>query len=152
MENEGGLDRSIDDSVVVCTEPTLTQQQFAGECDINTIVKRATQGQEVTHVNTAVGQYGDFSNVPDYREAFEVVKRAEGLFMALPWQAREKFGNDPQRMVMFLQDPKNHDEAISLGLVKKPEVDEQLDTLRSIDASLKASSGSSAVEPKAKTK
>lgn len=129
-----------DPHALYCDDPSLTQQNFAAECDINMIVKRAAAGGELTHVNPRPGQYGDFSNIPDYREAFEVVKRANALFMGMDWQVRERFGNDPQRMVQFLQDPKNRDEAIKLGLVKAPE------------PSPKASSGASGEEPKATTK
>lgn len=100
-----------------CDDPSLAQQSAAAECDINTIVRRGMQGIVPTHVNPLAPQYGDFSDIPDYQGAFAVVARANSLFEAMPWEAREKFGNDPSKMVSWLQDPKNADEAISLGLL-----------------------------------
>lgn len=131
-----------DPNALYCDEPSLTQQHFAEECDINSIVKRASEGALVTHVNARVGQYGDFSNIPDYQQAFAVVQRANALFMDMPWETREKFSNDPRRMVEFLQNPQNREEAVKLGLVKAPVVDEHLEALKSIDKGLRESSDS----------
>lgn len=101
-------------------EPTLTVQSFKDECDINKIVSRALQGSDITHVNARVAQYGDFTNVPDFQQAQQLVIRANGMFMSLPAEVRERFANDPALMIKFLQDPKNRDEAVKLGLVNPP--------------------------------
>jgi phage internal scaffolding protein len=98
-------------------EPVLTVQSFAAECDINNIISRACAGADITHVSARVAQYGDFSSVPSYREALDLVSRAEGLFMELDPKIRERFANDPARMIDFLQDPANRPEAVRLGLV-----------------------------------
>lgn len=107
-------------------EPTKTKQSFKQECDINEILKRAKNGQDISKlVNNRVARYGDFTNVPDYRDALDMVNRAEGMFMQLDAKVRERFNNDPGRMISFLQDPANRDEAIKLGLVNPPlKVDE----------------------------
>lgn len=128
-------------------EKTLTQQHFKEEVDINNILARAAQ-TGVLPVNDKAPVYGDFSMVPtSLHEAFAMIKQANDLFMALPWQAREKFKNNPEEMVSWLQKPENREEAIAMGLVKAPVVDAQLETLKSIDASLKAGSGSSGAKP-----
>lgn len=106
--------------VLYFDDKSLTQQQFKEETDINMIIARAQQGQTISHVNERVGQYGDFSNVPSYQAAFDLVQRASGMFMSLDAKVRERFANDPGNMVRFLQDPANNDEAIKLGLVVPP--------------------------------
>lgn len=98
-------------------DPSLTVQSFKDETDINLIVARAIAGGDVLHVNPRVARYGDFSNVPDYQAALNLVNRAEGMFRELPANVRERFSNDPVKMVEFLQHSENYDEAVKLGLV-----------------------------------
>lgn len=107
-----------DDHSIGEFEPTLTQQHFAEECDINEILKRVARGADVP-VNGGAPVYGDFTVVPQsLTGAFAMIKQANDLFAALPWQARERFGNDPQKMIEFLNDPQNREEGVKLGLVK----------------------------------
>jgi phage internal scaffolding protein len=40
--------------------------------------------------------------------------------MALPAQIRSRFDNDPAKLIDFLENEQNHDEAIKLGLVNPP--------------------------------
>lgn len=109
-----------DPNALYCDEPSLTQQHFASECDINEILRRsAISGQLPT--NERVPMYGDFTTVPkSLLEAMAMVKQANDLFATLPWQARERFSNNAEKMIEFLNDPANRDEAIKLGLVKAP--------------------------------
>lgn len=109
-----------DPNALYCDEPTLTQQHFAQECDINEILRRSASSG-VLPVNDKVPQYGDFTVVPkSLQDAFAMIKQANDLFMSMPWDVRERFANNPERMVAFLNDSKNRDEAIKLGLVKAP--------------------------------
>lgn len=105
-----------------CDDPSMTVQSFKDETDINNIVARAVSGSDILHVNTRVARYGDFSNIPDYQSALDLVHRAEGMFRELPANVRERFSNDPVKMVNFLQDTANRDEAVKLGLVAAPVV------------------------------
>jgi len=77
---------------------TLTQQQFAVEADINTIVKRFGLGQPVPQ---KYGVYGDFSGITDYRSAVAAIEKADEAFMALPAEVRDRFANDPQRLLEY---------------------------------------------------
>jgi len=107
----------------VFEKPSLTKQSFKAECDINLIMKRfkKTQGVDfMDSVKTAVsGQYGDFSNVPDYRAALDQVNNAKAMFGSLPSKVRARFSNDPAEFLDFMHDSRNVDEAIALGLVTK---------------------------------
>jgi len=99
--------------------PSLTQQQFKEECDINNIALRfGLTGQ--MPVGVRMPTYGDFTGVEDYQSALDAIMSAERSFMQLPPQVRERFGNDPQAFVAFCSDPANKDEAQALGLVDAP--------------------------------
>lgn len=102
-------------------EPSMTQQQFKEECDVNNIVKKFTNTGEFLHVTSKQGRYADFSEIQDYQGMLDTVIAAEEAFMSLPAQVRAKFRNDPGKLIEFLQDPKNEEEARSLGLLNPKE-------------------------------
>lgn len=107
-----------DPNALYCDDVSLTKQAFAEDCDINEILRRAANGQDVTNaMSQRMARYGDFTNVPDFRESLNLVTRANAAFMELPWQLRERFANDPANMLAFLNDDRNRDEAEKLGLV-----------------------------------
>lgn len=140
------------DTKIYNTGDVLTQQSAKDECDINLIVEAAKRGAGISHLAKAAPMYGDFTGLPSYRDALLMVNKARDMFMSLDAFVRERFGNDPGRLLDFLSKEENREEAIKLGLVKpaeSPKKDETLDTLKSIDASLKASSGLKEPKPKA---
>lgn len=94
-------------------------QAYKDECDINQIVRRfgVTGELPVTRLEPL---YGDFSAVPDYQTALNMVREAGAAFDSLPSAVRRRFGNDPAELMQFLQDPSNREEAERLGLVVKP--------------------------------
>lgn len=97
---------------------TLTQQSFIEECDINTIVRKYMDVG--APVDWREPLYGDFSEIPDYQTAFEVVQAAADSFAALPSTIRTRFGNDPAQMMAFLADDANREESYTLGLRERP--------------------------------
>jgi len=101
--------------MTVNTDPSMTQQQYKDECDINHIMSRYMQTGELPR--TKLGVYGDFSDMPDYQTALNTVLQAQDAFASLPAQIRQRFGNDPGALLEFLHDPSNKGEAIELGLV-----------------------------------
>lgn len=110
------------DKKVIVKSPTesRTRQEFKDQCDINKIINRHMMTGEITHINQRVPRYADTSKVPDYLNAMIIVKQAEMLFNSLPAVIRERFKNQPDRMVEFCQDDKNYDEAVKLGLIESP--------------------------------
>lgn len=110
-----------DDTGLKCTEPSLTQQQFAEESDINFIADRyGLTGELPTVVNAP--RYGDFTGIYDFQSANNAVIAARASFMELPAKLRARFNNDPQQLLNFIEDPENKEEGIFLGLFKKPDV------------------------------
>ncbi|QXP08409.1 MAG: internal scaffolding protein [Arizlama microvirus] len=101
-------------------KPSLTQQQFASECDINNIMKSYVETGTINHKNPRPGIFGDFSDVRDFKESLELVQYANEQFMALPANVRSRFSNNPAELVEFCNNPNNLQEAISLGLAISP--------------------------------
>jgi len=101
-------------------EPSLTQQQFQKECDINYIVRQNEQTGLLNHVNQQTPQWGDFGDATDYQASLNLVNAAQASFMALPADVRARFDNDPAKLLTFVTDPNNGDELVRLGLATKP--------------------------------
>lgn len=104
---ESGLD---------CVEPSMTQQSFKDECDINTILERFNITGQIP-VSPIDPQYGDFSGVTDYQSALNAVMAAQAGFDQLPAVVRQRFANDPAAFVDFCLDESNREEMVKLGLI-----------------------------------
>lgn len=105
-----------DESALHCTDPTLTKQSFAEECDINTIVERFNITGELP-TNIRMPEYRDFAEVTDYHTALNAIAQARESFDAMPANVRARFHNDPEQFVDFCNDPGNRDEAKKMGLL-----------------------------------
>jgi len=99
-----------------CEDATLTQQQFAEECDINNIMQKFGMTGLLPQA-PLTASYGDFSGVNDYHTALNAIIAAEEQFDALPAQLRSRFDNDPAKLIDFMENPDNRSEAEELGLV-----------------------------------
>lgn len=98
--------------------PSLTHQEFARECDINWIIKKyETTG--VMETGSRVPLDPDVvSMLPtDFQCAMDTLARAQVAFDGLPSSLRDRFANDPARLLAFLNDDNNREEAVKLGLV-----------------------------------
>lgn len=102
-------------SGVSCGEPSLAQQQFAEEVDINTLIRRFHLSGEMPDDVRPV-TYGDFTEVFDFHTAANAIALAHENFEAMPAELRQKFQNDPARFVAFCSDDKNLPEMRSMGL------------------------------------
>lgn len=109
------------DEGIECPDEGLVVQSFKDECDINVIMKRYEKDMLLEHVNEYQGQYGDFSEVPDYHTAMNFVRQADEMFMTLPAGIRKQFDNDAGEFLAFVSDPSNKDKMIEMGLAR-PEV------------------------------
>lgn len=103
-----------------CTEPSRTQQQFKEGCDVNKIVAKYKTTGQWQHLTGKEGVFADVTKITDYETCMNKVLRANSAFEALPSNIRLRFQNDPAQLLAFMQDPKNHEEGIKLGLYEQP--------------------------------
>jgi len=103
---------------------SATRQEFAEECDINTIMARYEKTGVWPMVDAPEARYLDCSEIPDFQSALHVVIEAEKAFMSLPAIVRRDFDNDPAKFVDFACDPENLGQMREWGLAppeKAPE-------------------------------
>lgn len=106
-----------------CEDPSLAQQQFKDESDINNILKQFNITGELPNAPLSP-RYGDFTGISDYKTALDRVIAADEEFMNLPAQLRARFDNEPANLIEFLENEQNRSEAEKLGLVNtKTELD-----------------------------
>lgn len=113
------VDRVSRETGQVNDMPSLAQQQFRDEVDINTIVERFGLTGEMPE-DFRAPQYGDFTDVVDFQTAQNAVIAAQEAFMSMPAGLRARFQNSPQALMEFLSDDRNREEAVSLGIVAAP--------------------------------
>jgi phage internal scaffolding protein len=99
---------------------SLTQQHFKDETDIQKIIKQYDRTGLIRHVARGVAQYGDYSQINEYREALDVVMMANASFMELPAAVRRRFNNDAGEFFEFATNPANAEEMVAMGLAEAP--------------------------------
>lgn len=119
---DSGIDCSgyVDEDGVFHETPSLAKQSSKDECDINVMMARYQTTGVFENVNQSPPRWGDFSDVPSYQAAQNLILDSQRQFASLDAVTRARFGNDPAQMLAFLNDEKNRDEAMELGLVARP--------------------------------
>lgn len=105
-----------DETGLFCEDESLAVQAAAEEADINTIVRRFGLTGELPQ-DLEMPQPGDFSGAGDFHSSMNVVRAAQEEFLRVPADIRARFLNDPARLMAFLDDSSNRDEAIRLGFI-----------------------------------
>lgn len=124
MEFQSAYSVPFRGSDLECLDPSLTQQSFKDDADINVLLERFKVTGQLPQ-GVVLPSYGDFSGVSDYRTAKSALLKAEHAFMDLPANIRSRFKNDPQAFLEFCSDPVNLPELRALGLadsIAKPDV------------------------------
>ena len=103
---------------LICPEDSMAVQSAEEESNINTIVRRFGISGELPN-DLRMPQSGDFTNMPDFHTAMNLVRQAQEEFLRVPAEVRARFANDPARLMAFVDDASNYDEALKLGLVNK---------------------------------
>lgn len=98
-------------------EKTLTQQQFKDEQNINNIMRKYGAAAFASPTQYLQQGFADFSKPVDFLQAKTLILQAENHFNELPAELRKEFDNNPVNLVNFVQDVKNRDKAIELGLI-----------------------------------
>lgn len=110
-------------------KPSMTQQCFKEQCDINRIldaykVKARAMGVSVAELMPKVGseQFADVSNLDDYLDAQNRIAQVNQMFEALPAEVRRSYGDDPRNFVSALGDSTNYRKFAELGIMDKKQV------------------------------
>lgn len=119
MKFQNAYSEPVRDSDLVCKDPSLAQQSFKDDADINVMLERF-QVTGIMPQGVLMPTYGDFTGVVDYRSARDAMLKAEQSFADMPANVRARFDNDPQKFLEFCADSNNREEAARLGLVAKP--------------------------------
>lgn len=97
----------------------VTVQDAIPECDLNVMVRRWSQG--VPGPEFVPGQYGDVTGVRDIADVRSRLGEMSDLFMKVPAEVREKFGNDALAFFEAVGDPSRVGELRELGLIAQEE-------------------------------
>lgn len=104
-------------------EPSKTIQSDANAADINKIIARLARTDSLALLGEQEQVFADVSELGGLQESYMKVQKAEELFMKFPAEIRERFENDPVKIIEFLGDEKNRKEAEDIGMIpKKAEV------------------------------
>lgn len=103
----------------------FTEQNHKKECDINNIIKKYDKTGLISHISRFEAKFGDLTGL-DFKTMQDAVKGAQSSFNALPPDIRNRFENDPGKLLAFMEDPKNRQEGIELGIISA-EMAENLD-------------------------
>lgn len=108
-------------------EPTLAQQQFKDEADINNIMRRALLAGDASIFTPHDRQeFIDTSLFEDYQTALATIETIDEDFFSLPSALRKEFDNDPDKYVRFMSDEANYPKAIELGLLSGPGYEQEI--------------------------
>lgn len=118
LRSSFNYDRDVvsNETALECLDESKAIQSAEEESNINTIVRRFGISGELPN-QVAMPQSGDFTNIPDFHTAMNLVRQAQEEFVRVPAEIRARFNNDPGRFMDFFEDPANYDEALKLGLV-----------------------------------
>lgn len=93
------------------------QQHLKDEVSLECMLEKYSKTGTIKSLGQPI--FGDFSKISSYHEAKNQLLQAESQFLAIDPKIRQKFDNDPQKMIDFLSDKKNVVQAVELGLLPK---------------------------------
>lgn len=109
-------DALSDQTGLACKDESKTDQSFVEEADVNFIADRYMRtgmAPQVLDMPTP----GDFTGTFDFQSSMNMILEAQQQFMTLPAKTRTRFNNDPQKLMEFINDDENYDEAVKLGFI-----------------------------------
>lgn len=101
--------------------PSLAQQQFAREADVNVLIERYKKTGSFYNPLTPSSaprtpQYADLSEIPDMMGQMALLDGVQRLFQSLPARVREQFGHNPAEFVTWAQNPANFEVGVKMGI------------------------------------
>ena len=96
--------------------PSMVQQHFKEECDINRIILKFTETGFVSHQMPGLPSYG-YAPETNFHEAMCIVTEAQETFNALPAELRAEFNNDPGAFLEAFNDESKKELLQEYGLI-----------------------------------
>lgn len=126
------VDEASNESALTCLDESRAIQSAEEESNINTIVRRFGLTGQLPD-NVAMPRSGDFTNIPDFHTAMNMIRKTQEEFLRIPADIRARFNNDPQQFMSFFEDEANRDEARKLGFLKPPVAPPEPTLVRIVD-------------------
>jgi phage internal scaffolding protein len=105
------------------TSPSLTQQSQKSEACIHKMMDRYKLTGTLPQRSNFKYTGDALPPADDYHTAMNIITSTQFEFDSLPSNIRQKFGNDPAKMLQFLNEKSNYEEALALGLVnQRPDI------------------------------
>ena len=98
------------------------KQEFKDDADLNSIMRKFQKTGAIDHYAKYQGEYGEIGPA-GLHQAMNTVIRAQNMFDELPSSIRNRFDNNPQDFLSFVQDPDNYQEAKELNIGLAPEAE-----------------------------
>lgn len=96
-------------------EKTMTEQSHAKLNDLHHLMK-LDRDRLAEHTNIYEGKYMDMINVPDFHQAQLILAETASMWESIPATLRQKFNNEPERFVEFMQNEDNRESMLEMGL------------------------------------
>lgn len=106
--------------------PSMTQQQFAKESDINVLIDRYKKtGSYYSPLSPRSASprlpvFQDVSDFGDVQQQMDTIQAASEMFASLPSEVRRLFGNNVAAFVEWAQNPANAVQMARWGLIEYP--------------------------------
>ena len=97
---------------------SLTQQHHTPECEVNNIIAFHDRTGLIKNVQQGIAQYGDYSEINEYRENLDMIRQANENFMELPSHIRRLFNNNAGDFFEFATNPENEHQLVEMGLAE----------------------------------
>lgn len=121
-----------------CKTPTLTQQHFKEQCDVNNIINRFTASARASGASLSdllppvtSKDFADVSNVGDFLDASNRVARMVETFEALPADVRRRYQDQPSVFVQALNSPEELRFLSTKGIISGTQLNEYFSQLYS---------------------
>lgn len=144
MHFESVYNREIEHPGFKNVLPSLTQQHFKDEADINMIIAKYNRTGVLVDPSvprSGSAMFGDFSEVKDFHSAQNAICAAAEAFGELDSKIRRRFNNDPGQLIAFLDNPENFEEGVKLGLFSPRETSESVQNVSHETVSVEQSLG-----------
>lgn len=130
------------DDGITFKKPSLTQQCFKEQCDINNILESYSQQARAMRANIAdllppidSQDFADISNMEDFLTAQNKIAKVTQIFEQMPSNVRPEFGDDPANFIAALGDSQKYSQLADLGVLNRKEYENYVQALQQFEQS-----------------